>query len=673
MIDKIYYWYNKNKSKLFINHSPPNSDFQYSSIAKNDFFPWLKNSKINYKFLNKKNIQILMNIFVNKLEIPHPIEIANSTIFNIHFRIQNHLQESQRIIDHYHEWEVFDYVKNLCEELAQTDFEEYEINSRTWFLEPLQSLNFQIVGPIVNLFDEHIDTPTLDELPIHPSEWSIHHVGKNLWIFKNTEPVFLSWSNNFLRAIPLSYRDTQNTHLFALCPKVHNIEQLHAWCQNPTNHHRYNLESRQIYELAENTGRLILIRKGKRPIAPKDEILVFNPQINFNPKSQTSSKEAVNLKNHIFFQELNTNDWIATLNTAKEGLNGIDLEGKEIVVRKANRAKDFITGDFKMIRDEDGTTHYFAQSDCIIHKTPSGIHISPHLTIEENVGPNTGNIKFKNNIIIKGAVQTGYSVESGGSITLFQTPEPGAIIRSQGDIICKQGFIGQQTIIESHGTISCNFVEDCKLLAHRNIIVNSYCLNSKLYAREYAVILGNRFSKADSGAIMGGIVNGAKGIWMHSISSEIGFALAVTGLSIELEEKIVDIQNRDDLLGNKIAELNVEYKRLLNQRNTTEISSKDQLLMDRLLEHMASLSKLKIDLKNKINDIYRQSEQYHSSECEIFVAHKIYPNCEFQIEGIRLQFHHERKPVTTVVYRSYRNFLIEFPEPDSQPPITPTH
>ncbi len=163
---------------------------------------------------------------------------------------------------------------------------------------------------------------------------------------------------------------------------------------------------------------------------------------------------------------------------------------------------------------------------------PNGMIVSPVLTVK-NVDFASGNVRFDGSVIVLGDVEEGmkvYALEDitiDGNVTDAQIECMGNLVVkggvtgnseliANGDISVKGGVQGQQDADESeteakeheakviaHGSVIVGFVENFRIEAGVDIVVDKYALNSHLMA-ENKIVTGAKNSGKKS-SIMGGI------------------------------------------------------------------------------------------------------------------------------------------------------------------------
>lgn len=653
----LYTWTSPQGTQLWVSHTAPKCT-EAQSLSAHTFLPWLKQSQISLDYIDKKNVQILLKHLQNQTHCP-PLCLAYSLSKQWWIKLIGHNMDSLNLEQAASLLPSYENTLQLCEDLAHSPLDECPLQGQSIYLDSQQTLSLHLVGSAFDLWGHILPMLNTTELPV-AENWHIQGKSQHLWHLKPSKPGFLSTSvHRHLHILEVFQRNPLNTHLYALLFPLINTDALkdallHSHQLKDLQGAGFELES----WLNQMSGHICLLRQGVLPTPPKNEIINLNPKLTQLQLSE-DTLAAVNLKDFCSYKELGANEWIASHSPAQKGSEGIDLEGKILSSAPPDQASLQIFGDFKMIQDQDGTRHYFSRDTCVAQKNGQELWIRPELWIRGDVGPSTGNIRYNKDIVIQGTILTGYTVECGAHLILEQTPSPGSIIHSKGNLTCKQGILGSQTQVLCEGDFQCEFVEDATVIAYGHLVVKHYALNAQLLARGLVQICGIGPLQAEKGAMMGGMANGAQGLWLHSISAEIGCAQAIAGISIEVQRHLENTHKRLSELGRKIAQLSLEIK---NIQGSTD--RRDQIYLQNISDHITSLSKLKDKLAFKLKELEAECTQHSHPDASIVIQSKIHPNCELQVDGISTIFRHSRIPPCSVAFKIHRNYLIEYPEPD---------
>ncbi|MHB9030462.1 MAG: DUF342 domain-containing protein [Candidatus Latescibacterota bacterium] len=126
------------------------------------------------------------------------------------------------------------------------------------------------------------------------------------------------------------------------------------------------------------------------------------------------------------------------------------------------------------------------------------LHVSEIHEVKEDVDYSTGNLKFLGSIRIRGTVRSGFSVEAGGSVQINGNIEDATVIAGS-DVTVLGGFAGTgQGVVNAGRDVFIKFVENQRIEAGRDIILNGISYHSNLRAGRSVL------AKSGKGTIVGG-------------------------------------------------------------------------------------------------------------------------------------------------------------------------
>lgn len=132
------------------------------------------------------------------------------------------------------------------------------------------------------------------------------------------------------------------------------------------------------------------------------------------------------------------------------------------------------------------------------------------LEITENVDYSTGNIWFPKDVIIRGRVEDGFTVHSGGMLFCEKTLDA-TKVTCQAELFVRGGILGKNKgTVRADGKIEVDFIENCHVESRAEILVKKSILNSFVYSKG-AIVLG------EAGRILGGRVCAAESVTAHQI------------------------------------------------------------------------------------------------------------------------------------------------------------
>jgi uncharacterized protein (DUF342 family) len=298
----------------------------------------------------------------------------------------------------------------------------------------------------------------------------------------------------------------------------------------------------------------VVIARGDPPSDEVAEYFEMNPHL--VPPSRppdTDANKRVDYRSFSPFTIVKKDQTLARLRPRKQGKEGKNIHGVSL--------------PFKVIRPEGVTGGENTRSDGkLILAGINGqlvennkvLSVQDFLVIKGAVGYATGNIIFPGDVVVEGPVSDGFKIYSGGSVTIKQTFDATDVI-AKGDLTVAGGIIGRgAALIKTGGTLKAKFIENCRVAARKNIVVDSEIINSSVFSLEH-------IDMGEKGMILGGDVYAVHGIRTGGIGKKAGKATRIhCGIDFTAQQEKEKNNNLLRILAAKIARV----KELLEKPET---------------------------------------------------------------------------------------------------------
>ena len=207
-------------------------------------------------------------------------------------------------------------------------------------------------------------------------------------------------------------------------------------------------DNRVVYGIKENSLQLIAVRpiygikvevaRGTDPIDGKDGYVNFFVKRDSEYKPEYNEDGVIDYKNIEYFQQVTKGQLLCEVIRETKGTDGVNILG---VAVPAKRGRPPVSPMGKnTLFNEDGT-RLFAACSGVVRFIKDHIDINEVLQIRSSVDQGNGNINFPGDVIIEGDVCYGFSVVTGGSVTIKGVVE-GASVEAAGDIFISKGLNG---------------------------------------------------------------------------------------------------------------------------------------------------------------------------------------------------------------------------------------
>ena len=201
---------------------------------------------------------------------------------------------------------------------------------------------------------------------------------------------------------------------------------------------------------------------------------------------------------------------IATKTPAIPGTPGTNVLGESIEPRSGKDIKIITMGNAEF---SDTTQEVRATEDGVISIVKKNtIMVSSTQQIEGDIDFNTGNIDAQGCLRIKGSVQSGFTVKSGGDLKISGNIMS-ARIECEANCVIEGGITGKGSEVITKGDTDVKFIEQSLLKADGLIVIRSQSYFSH-------VTSGSDIRCNPSSIVMGGSVIAAGNLSLGSVGSE---------------------------------------------------------------------------------------------------------------------------------------------------------
>lgn len=257
----------------------------------------------------------------------------------------------------------------------------------------------------------------------------------------------------------------------------------------------------------------ILLAKAQAPVHG------HNASIEYYFKTDVVAKPKLNDDGTVDFHHLgnishvNKGDKLAHLTPEDPGTPGTNVFGKPILPKKVERK--ILRHGLNISLSEDKLDMY---SDVSGHATlvDDTVYVSNVYEVQANVDTSTGDIEYNGNVLVKGNVNTGYTVKCSGDIIVSGVVE-GATLIAGGDITVGLGVQGaNKAVLVAGGSIVSKFFENCESVSAEGTITTDAIMHSNVRSKQDVIVKGKR------GLITGGSIIAGTTIRAKTAGSSMG-------------------------------------------------------------------------------------------------------------------------------------------------------
>ncbi len=250
--------------------------------------------------------------------------------------------------------------------------------------------------------------------------------------------------------------------------------------------------------------------------------------------------------------------------------------------------------------------------------------IDKDVTIKGDVDASVGNIDFIGDVIIRGNVEEGYEIYSGGNVTVTGMVT-GARISARGNIDVRMGVVSSTFNAED---ISANFFENCNINARGKLSAQNF-MGCEVFCG------GKLTASGGKAAIIGGKYTCLSDIEANIIGSETYTRTnLVLGNTAILAEERIDLEKKVEEFKMQIEQLGMICDALQAQKKAAGSLPEDreEMLVTSIRAKFVHQKQLQ-DMKRRIEEINKEIDI--SNDLRVVARRAIYPGVSIRINSLQ--------------------------------------
>ncbi|MFP4442612.1 MAG: FapA family protein, partial [Spirochaetia bacterium] len=388
----------------------------------------------------------------------------------------------------------------------------------------------------------------------------------------------------------------------------------------------------------------VLIAQGKPPVSSGRSEIEFLVHLASGSEVSIQANGKADYKNRDNITLVKKGTEIAqVLKPDVEPEPGIDITGKKIEPRKAD-ALEVIPGEQVESIERDGKTVFISKVDGEVSYQQGKLDVNPVHVVPGDLDMKVGNIKFPGSVIVKGGINSGFALVSGGDVIVGEGVDR-SLISSEGKVAITLGVKGGgKAVIRTKKSIEAGFAEQAVLLAVYDIIIKTNIIHCRVKCNGSLVVSG------DKGGLIGGKVKAREGIKAVNIGSSRGIRTEISfGQDYLISDQIEQEEKKVDTLKAQIAKLDTEM------RNCEKNGCREDLeeLRREKVKQLKVLEKRGL----RLFTLRERFEQHFDSKIE--VAGTLYPGTILESHGRFHEVKEQKKNVAIIFDQQSGRILIE--------------
>jgi len=253
------------------------------------------------------------------------------------------------------------------------------------------------------------------------------------------------------------------------------------------------------------------------------------------------------------------------------------------------------------------------------------MQISRVHNIPGDVDFSTGNVKFRGSVKIGGSVKSGFEVIADGTVEIRGNVEDARVI-SESDVIIQGGCAGTgDGVVKAKGDVMVKFVENQRIEADRDIIINGESFHATLRAGRSVIAKGKK------GTIIGGVCEAKYSVETDYLGSVACPPTVIKlGKDPKLTEKIQKVESEIKNTQGTLEKIEKSVHFLYRQKidSNDEFSPDKQALLEKL-EHARKtlpdkLETLNMERKNLSKEQREFDKVYATADKAVFPKVRVY-------------------------------------------------
>lgn len=260
----------------------------------------------------------------------------------------------------------------------------------------------------------------------------------------------------------------------------------------------YGIREDSIRKAVNLQANDLVVAEGTLPVSGENAAIVMHVDMKKQGRPEEIENGRVDFKNLNLFIVVKQGDLLAERIPHTQGTQGVDIMG-EIVAAKPGKSVMLPVGKNVKIVDEH---KLIAALDGQVVIVNNKLSIDPTIQVKGDVDLSTGNIEFNGSVMVKGSVQTGFSIIAEGDVEIAGSISGGTV--EARNITVRNGIQGMQRgHIKAREDIHSSFAENAKLIAGRDAIITEAILHSDISAGRKIVVQGRKGLISGGSAVAG--------------------------------------------------------------------------------------------------------------------------------------------------------------------------
>lgn len=385
---------------------------------------------------------------------------------------------------------------------------------------------------------------------------------------------------------------------------------------------RHNIDHDAIQGIFDNKefGRSVLVAKGEPPVDGINGKVIYHFEQTETQEFKEDKYGNVDYHDLGIIKNITEGTVIAEIVAETEGTPGKDIRGA-VVAQNRGKPPSYTIGQ-GVSQTADGLL-LFAAISGNLRWNKTHFVVDKDVTISGDVDVSVGNIDFIGDVVVKGNVEEGYEVRSGGNVKIFGSVT-GATVIAAGNIVVQMGAVSSH--LEAVD-ISASFFENSEIIAKGKLTAQNFIACQ-------ATCNGKLTASGGKAAIIGGKYTSLSDIEANIIGSDTYTrTLLVLGNTAILAEERAEIIKKIEEYENQIDQLGKICSMLQLQKKAAPLTDdREEMLVTSIRAKYVHQRELKA-MKLRVIEIYKEIDI--SNDRKVIVRRSMFPGVSIRINSLQ--------------------------------------
>ena len=354
----------------------------------------------------------------------------------------------------------------------------------------------------------------------------------------------------------------------------------------------FGIDNAAIKNLADNPvySSDVVVARGVQKQDGTDATLIYNVEMDHKLKPKEKDDGTIDFKDLGTVQEAKMDQVLCEKIPATPGVPGTTVKNREIAPVPG---KDKAMPAGKNTATSEDHNKLLATLDGHISVVSGKINILEIFVVSGDVSSQTGNIAFSGNVIVKGDVSAGFSVQAAGDLTVNGAVES-AKITAGGALIIRGGFRGGENgSLDVGGNAACSFIEGGHITLKGNL-ETSYIINATVKCGGPIILSGR-------GLIRGGHIIAREAVTANYIGGNVSASTTVieVGSDPDMLERFKIVNKEIETYDKNMKDVELVVNSLMKLKEINRLPPEKESTLERAAAYTESIQETYLSLKEE--------------------------------------------------------------------------